>query len=269
MAGITVDRELITPSKAKKWLESHNVKNRKLNKRHVEMLASDMGSGRFKLTHEPIAFDETGRLIDGQHRLNAVYQSGRSHEFLVARNLPKGTQLFVDNGRRRSLADAATFEGDLSIDKRKEAVCRSMCDPFLTSNITRMDLLGRYRVHKDAIEWAVEAFKGCPRQVQASCVIAVFARAYYGGEYNRERLEEMARCMRHGELSGPCDRAASKLREYLLMAKSDAKRDRREMIRFASYCAQKFLDRDSRVRSKPGSNDRLGFPLPEERSSAA
>ena len=269
MANLSVRTERVTPTKAAEWLAKHNIKNRRLRKRHVSMLASDMSAGRWRMTHEAIGFDESGRLIDGQHRLSAVVESGKPQEFLVVRKLPEGTQLFVDNGCRRSLADAATFEGSLSINSKKEAVCRAAVDPFLKCGITRMDLLARYRRHQEAVEWAVDVFKGCPREVQSSSVMGVFVRAYYGGNYNRNRLAEMAKCMRHGELSGAKDRAAARLREYLLRSKSDGKQDRRESIRYANYCIQKFLDRDGRVRARPSNKDRLTFALPEESGSAA
>lgn len=267
MASIEVREERVTPKVAATWLAKNNIKNRRLRNRHVSMLASDMSTGRWRTTHEAIAFDSTGRLIDGQHRLAAVVKSGRVQSFLVARNLAKGTQLFVDNGCRRSLADAATFEGDLSITSKTEAVCRAAVDPFLSCNVTRMDLLARYKRHQEAIEWAVSSFKGCPQAVKSSAVMGVFVRAYYGGDYNRSRLDEMTRCMRHGELDGAKDRAAARLRDYLLRSKSDGKSDRREAIRYADYCISKFLNRDSRVRAKPSAKDKLTFPLPEERAA--
>lgn len=58
----------VTPEMAAKWLEG-NVLNRPLKQAHVDRLAREMAAGRWRLTHQGIAFDVSGCLIDGQHRL--------------------------------------------------------------------------------------------------------------------------------------------------------------------------------------------------------
>lgn len=265
---VSITLEIITPATARKWLDSHNRGNRPLNNRHVSMLASDMGRKQWRLTHEPIAFEVGGRLIDGQHRLAAVVQSKRSQKMYVARNLSEETQLFIDNGRRRSLADAAAFDGELGVTRKTESVLRAAVDPMQSCNKTRLDFLGLYRIHRDAVEFAVDAFKGCPGAVQAASVMAVMVRAYYRGDYERSRLVEMGKAMREGVCRSAGDRAAARLRDHCLFNKQDAKFDRRQTVRYASYCVEKFLARDGRVRKTPANTDKLTFLLPEERGSA-
>ena len=57
----------ITPSLAASWLDK-NEHNRPVNWNYVAQLARDMKTGRFTCTHQGIAFDTQGHLIDGQHR---------------------------------------------------------------------------------------------------------------------------------------------------------------------------------------------------------
>src|SRR5437870_5147015 len=66
----------VGPELATRWLEG-NVHNRKLREDVVARYARDMKAGRWLLTHEPIAFNKNGdTLVDGQHRLWAVVESG-------------------------------------------------------------------------------------------------------------------------------------------------------------------------------------------------
>jgi hypothetical protein len=55
---------------------AHNTRNRPLVSSAVERFAKAMAEGRWRLTSEAIAFDTDGVLIDGQHRLHAVLESG-------------------------------------------------------------------------------------------------------------------------------------------------------------------------------------------------
>jgi hypothetical protein len=62
----------ITPQWAKKILETRNPRNRRLSEAFVAKLARDISAGAFVTTHQGIAFDTNGDLLDGQHRLAAI-----------------------------------------------------------------------------------------------------------------------------------------------------------------------------------------------------
>lgn len=68
---------IVTPDLAKKILESCNVKNRRVRPGLVRKYARQMQSGVFRPTKSvPIAFDTSGHLVNGQHRLLGVIESG-------------------------------------------------------------------------------------------------------------------------------------------------------------------------------------------------
>lgn len=75
--------ETITPLYAKKLL-SLNKNNRPVNKYRVSAYASDMKNGCWQLTHQGILIGKNGNVIDGQHRLYAVIESGASINTLVS-----------------------------------------------------------------------------------------------------------------------------------------------------------------------------------------
>lgn len=87
---------LITPALAIKWLEG-NVHNRRLDYRLAEMYASDIRSGKWLLTHQGIAFDVNGVLVDGQHRLWAIVIANKPVKMYVATGLPVSPESTNDN----------------------------------------------------------------------------------------------------------------------------------------------------------------------------
>ncbi len=99
---------VVTPRTAKTWLAT-NSENRSLSSDWVNKLARDMRSGDFPNVGEAIKFDENGDLIDGQHRLAAVVQSGVAIEFLVVEGVPREYRYKLDKGRKRSVADELTM----------------------------------------------------------------------------------------------------------------------------------------------------------------
>lgn len=89
-----------------------NVTNRPLNERHANSLAEEMGAGRWKTNGEPIIRGTDGRIIDGQHRLEAVIRSGRKIKFLVVEGVSNDVFDTIDLGRKRSAADTLAISGE-------------------------------------------------------------------------------------------------------------------------------------------------------------
>jgi hypothetical protein len=100
----------ITPDLAKSWLLL-NARNRPLRRGHVTRLANQMKRGEWQLTGETIKFDTSGNLIDGQHRLAAVVESGCEIQCLVVHGLYGGAQDVIDTGRPRSVSDQLRLNG--------------------------------------------------------------------------------------------------------------------------------------------------------------
>lgn len=96
----------ITPSIASAMLDK-NISNRKLRKTAVESLATAMKSGLFQTTHQGIAFNCDGYLIDGQHRLHAIIKSGATVKMVVAYDVEAAdyAALMIDCGANRRASD--------------------------------------------------------------------------------------------------------------------------------------------------------------------
>jgi len=95
----------VTPQLAKEWLEGLDPQQRRVREHVVRQYARDMIAGAWCLTHQPIAFDAQDRLIDGQHRLHAVVESGQTIDMAVARGVAGDYSLPIDMGLRRTPHD--------------------------------------------------------------------------------------------------------------------------------------------------------------------
>lgn len=82
----------VTPKMAREFLK-HNKQNRPLRPSHVETLRSSFERGEYVTTHQGIAFDDEGVLLDGQHRLTAIslMTDGYSFPMLVTRGMDRDT----------------------------------------------------------------------------------------------------------------------------------------------------------------------------------
>lgn len=91
-----------------------NSANRPLSKPVVRSFAEVMRRGDWRVTHQGIAFDTNGVLVDGQHRLAAVVEAGVPVEMTVFTEVPPDTFDVLDTGKRRNAADALAIEGEKS-----------------------------------------------------------------------------------------------------------------------------------------------------------
>ena len=94
----------ITPDLAKKWLAA-NKDNRHARPSHINKLAMEIKNGIWKLTHQGIAFSSDGRLIDGQHRLEAIVTANKPVFMAVFIDLDDNMFGALDRGIRRTLTD--------------------------------------------------------------------------------------------------------------------------------------------------------------------
>ena len=105
---------LVTPDMAKRWLDDNNSNNRNIRKAKVAEYAADMVAGRWEFNGETIQFDRGGMLLNGQHRLLAIVETGLSQTFLIVRGLDTSVQTTMDQGSRRTPQDQLQINGILT-----------------------------------------------------------------------------------------------------------------------------------------------------------
>ena len=172
----------VTPALAASWLDK-NENNRPINWNYVAQLARDMKAGRFACTHQGIAFDTEGRLIDGQHRLWAVLEVDVPVRIRVFRNEPPENIVHIDGNCPRRAADRMSLGRTLGTVRIDElATLRAMLGGISMAAKRRtvheeMELLAKHRV---AVHFAHEHLAVTrPAGVANSMTRAVVARAWY------------------------------------------------------------------------------------------
>ncbi len=107
---ITTSIETITPEAAEAMLQT-NERNRPMSQKRVASFIEAMNANEWHMNGQSIAFDVSGKLIDGQHRLSAIANSGLSQTMIVVRGLNGKAQETTDIGMRRSAAQMLSMDG--------------------------------------------------------------------------------------------------------------------------------------------------------------
>lgn len=100
---------LITPTYAKSLLEN-NVNNRSINGNKVSQYAEDMRNGKWQLNGEDIEISESGRVLNGQHRLSAIIRYGKPVMMGIKFGVSDDVWIY-DRGRLRSSSDCLKMSG--------------------------------------------------------------------------------------------------------------------------------------------------------------
>lgn len=133
-ATITTDIETISPAIAKEYLDK-NTLNRKLRPNLVDHYANLIHADQWLLTHQGIAFDSDGRLLDGQHRLAAIHRADKPVTMMVTRGLPPEaknhlgsipTMDVIDSGSNRSVADQMHVAHGISNQNHVAGACATI-----------------------------------------------------------------------------------------------------------------------------------------------
>lgn len=125
----------IDPEKAEYLLETM-ASNRHVSQGHVEKYMEDMRKGRWFVTNQGIGIDRQGRLIDGQHRLWAIIETGIPQKMLVVRGIDPQAFRALDEARKR------TFSDDLDILGESEYAGKAAC----TRMVAKAEIAGPRRM---------------------------------------------------------------------------------------------------------------------------
>lgn len=108
-ANVVVDMCTITPECATSWLRA-NRNNRPVRRRHVDFIAKQILDGEWQINGQTIIISEHENVMDGQHRLLAVIESGRQIQSLVVYGVNEQAFKTIDTGAIRTGADALCLE---------------------------------------------------------------------------------------------------------------------------------------------------------------
>jgi hypothetical protein len=266
-AGQTFD---VTPDLAAKWLE-RNTRNRTLRSDVVTRYAADMKAGRWMVTGDAIGFDTNGAIVNGQHRLWAVFESGMTVRMLAVFDLEPEVVRVQDDHLKRKLVDIIHIaRPGINVQLKHAAIARVMMFNLTrtdrrsaASKIPRQEQLSFLERHLEAIDFAVrDCFHSRnTRALSHASVLAVVARAYY--TQDRDRLVSFAKVFMSGMPDGQEDKAAIIFRNWLLRVEAQKMRAASEIIyRKGERALDAFLKKQSLTTLYEATEEL--FPLPEE-----
>lgn len=89
-----------------------NVENqRAVSRRNLTKISECIRDGKFVLNGESIIISETGRLMNGQHRILAVINTGIGIWSVVVEGIPDAYFATIDSGKSRSFGDVLHIAG--------------------------------------------------------------------------------------------------------------------------------------------------------------
>src|SRR5262245_47463552 len=219
-ATLRWDIILVTPEMAMEWVTG-KTHNRGIHQHHVRKFERLLQAGDFKLTPQGIIISTDGRLIDGQHRLLAIINTGIAVNMVVTYGWYESVQANIDQGLIRTAVDIWNIRNpDSPSTAYRMAAARRMVmgtRARQASSITNPELIAFCEQHDKALDFAIsEALLGKrPRYVAPAGVAAVIARASYHEPHGR--LCEFGAVMVGTRLpEGDQDSGAYLLREWLI-----------------------------------------------------
>lgn len=188
-----IEKIEITPEIAKKWLGQNTASNRKVSKRTVEAYAREMKAGRWHTTHQGIAFNQAGELIDGQHRLNAILLAEVPIEMYVYTGLPVEYNAPIDQGYNRRVDQI------LGISSRKASIARSVW--ALENNMVRGGFKSSVGIVEDVVsrldETITELIDLAPSKFVGTAIVGALV---YAHPIHPAKVASFTRQLHTGEL---------------------------------------------------------------------
>jgi len=120
--------EIITPEIASEIMEANGplhdgmARNRQISRADVAAYSRDIVNRRWMVTGQSIKISASGRLLDGQHRLQAVIDSKMPIEIVVVRNLPDDIFSTFDVAHQHTLSNILTSRGEPSAARMQSAL---------------------------------------------------------------------------------------------------------------------------------------------------
>lgn len=206
----------ITPADATNWLAC-NKNNRPLRKHHMEFLAREILEGNWQVNGQAIIISDDEQVLDGQHRLFAIIEAGKSIQSLVVYGIAEEAFKTIDTGAVRTGADALFmhFKDIPAYAVKAAAVSVNWCQRLERGlgkyiRISNTDAIEYVKRHPSLLSHA-ETLQGYPHEARpisigiGTALYEMFARKneteandfmkrlYTGEELNRSDVEYLLR----------------------------------------------------------------------------
>ena len=121
---VTASIIFLDPKKAKELFESNADNQRNVKPANLRKIEGAIRSGKFALNGESIIRSETGRLLNGQHRVIAVMNTGIGVWTVLVEGVSDDCFATMDSGSSRSMADVCRIAGDGDVNNLSATIQR-------------------------------------------------------------------------------------------------------------------------------------------------
>lgn len=193
---------VITPAIAERLLLS-NVSNRIVNARRVSLYSGALTRGEWKLNGESIKIAPDGRLLDGQHRLQAIVQSGIPMTTWVVKNVPNDVFDTIDTGKARGGSDTLKVAGAENTTSISSGIIKyfNLLSGTQRYKIENHAVLTEYSQHPEMYQnlygQAAKFYHGNHRIVTPAEYIGYYR--YFQTKYSNEKIEAFYSALSSGE----------------------------------------------------------------------
>lgn len=210
----------ITPEMAAFILKS-NTNNRPVRRNNLDSLTRDMIEGRYQFNGDSVRIDKNGVLLDGQHRLMAIVESGKSQKMILVTGLEPETMKTIDSGVKRTTGDRLSLSGYRYGNSIAAVlnIIHGIAHGAEKRNLTSTEAFEVLDRHYD-IESSLTATAGCPI-VARSCIAAIHYIATYTG--HGAFADEFIEVFKSGHHTNP-NHPARVARERIIRMKDGGRR---------------------------------------------
>ena len=125
---VIVEKVFVTPEMAADMVSRNYEHNRDVIKTNLLDMQRMMKAGTFVLSPDALVFDQNGIMLNGNHRANAIVETGLGQWFIVMSNVSHDIGSITDTGKSRTMSDRLNFKG-IAISRKQCSVIRhALCD---------------------------------------------------------------------------------------------------------------------------------------------
>ena len=224
----------VTPQLAKKWLDECNGFNRPIKQDVIDMYVRQIKSGLWRRTHQGVAFTDEKNLLDGQHRLMAIVNTGVTVPMLIFLDEPKENFEYIDCGRNRSNLDIVRMSSRNEILRltHTQTLKAMLAGRYCKSNnkYSNAELGELYRRYSAAVDFAVDQLGDYPvKQINDPTVRGIIARACY--YLNKDQLVDFCNLLKGQSQDHPAAKMVNTFRDCLMLWVDRRENTRREIYK--------------------------------------
>jgi len=147
-----IEEVKISPAQAREWLAISPERNqRTIRQRNVAKILHAIESGEWKMTHQPIALDPTGFVLDGRHRLTAIGSQRKHVPSLVAFDADPETFGVIDTGANRSPSDSLKIAGYTDVNVLSASTRQILAFPEVVGTSSTLGSVTAYLTTADIL----------------------------------------------------------------------------------------------------------------------